>query len=101
MKDEIKENDINTGYLFLNHENSKRHHIVENFYKQNHIHQTLDWVLKQKQILKDRLEKKEVKMTIWEVIEKLENFIDGSDPDTENDQTSTYLLKLSSQLTNC
>lgn len=52
---------------------------VKNFYKINHVEQTLEMVLKKKQ---DYLSLNRQKMGIWEAIEQLNQLIDESDPDT-------------------
>ena len=53
---------------------------VREFYRLNHTHQTLDFVLaKKKEYLSlDRLE-----MTVWEALEYLEQLVDDSDPDVD------------------
>lgn len=56
---------------------------VKEFYRLNHIHQTLDLV-KAKQKDFGRLNRKE--MSVWEAIELLDTIVDDSDPDNENSQ---------------
>ena len=56
---------------------------VKEFYRLNHIHQTMDLV-KAKQQDFGRLNRKE--MSVWEAIELLDTIVDDSDPDNENSQ---------------
>ncbi len=51
---------------------------VKNFYLLNHTHQTLDFVLAQKQ---KYAALNKLRMGIWDAIEALDNIIDESDPD--------------------
>lgn len=51
---------------------------VKELYRLNHIHQTLNFVLKKK---KEYLPPRRKKMGIWQVMELLDNFVDDSDPD--------------------
>src|SRR5689334_16536612 len=56
---------------------------VKEFYRQNHAHQTYDFVQqKKKQFLS--LDKK--RMGIWEAMEYLNQLVDDSDPDTDMTQ---------------
>jgi len=65
---------------FRNYDNSKRHDIVQEFYRNNHIKQSYDFV-KSKRAEYGPLNKRS--MTIWEVIELLDTIVDDSDPDTD------------------
>lgn len=61
---------------------------VKEFYRQNHMHQTYDFVQqKRKQYLS--LDKR--KMGIWEAMEYLNQLIDDSDPDTDMTQIEHLL----------
>jgi inositol oxygenase len=53
---------------------------VREFYKQNHTHQTLDFVLAKK---REYLPKQKRTMGIWEAMEFLNTLVDDSDPDTD------------------
>lgn len=68
---------------FRNYEDSARHERVENFYKEQHISQTVEFVNeKRAQHLKfDKCVK-----TVWEMTEYLDNITDDSDPDTDLSQ---------------
>ena len=56
---------------------------VKEFYRLNHHHQTLDFVLsKKRQYLPPRLRR----MGVWEAMEFLNTLVDDSDPDTELSQ---------------
>jgi inositol oxygenase len=54
--------------------------VVREFYRQNHTHQTRDFVLAKKAqwTARNRCE-----MGIWEAMEQLNNLVDDSDPDTD------------------
>ena len=56
---------------------------VKEFYRLNHRHQTLDFVLSKK---REYLPKKKRQMGIWEAMEYLNTLIDDSDPDTDLSQ---------------
>jgi inositol oxygenase len=56
---------------------------ISEFYRQNHLHQTLDHVLAQKAKYCDH---RTTPMGIWQVLEILDQFVDESDPDTEMSQ---------------
>ncbi|KAI8086069.1 inositol oxygenase [Halteromyces radiatus] len=58
---------------------------IAEFYRLNHIHQTLDHVLAQKKKYCDD-EARKTSMGIWQVMEILDKFVDESDPDTELSQ---------------
>jgi len=63
---------------FRNYENSARQTRVSEFYYFNHTHQTVDYV----QNLKQKIKFDNLKMTVWEAFQFLDNVIDDSDPDT-------------------
>ncbi len=52
---------------------------VEQFYRRNHENQTLDFVLQKKA---EYLPLNREKMTVWEMLEHLNDVVDESDPDT-------------------
>jgi inositol oxygenase len=56
---------------------------VREFYRLNHMHQTLAFVLDKK---KQYLDKNQLTMGIWEAIEFLNTLVDDSDPDTDLSQ---------------
>lgn len=64
---------------------------VKEFYKVNHQHQTLDFVLKKKE---DFLAFSRKEMGIWEAAEFLNQLVDDSDPDTDLSQLQ-HLLQTS------
>ena len=64
---------------------------VREFYRQNHRHQSVDFVLAKEAEFK-KLEKR--KMTLWEAVEFLNTLVDDSDPDIDLDQTQ-HLLQTS------
>ena len=53
---------------------------VKEFYRLNHTHQTLDFVLAKK---KEYLGLNRKRMRVWEALEYLETLVDDSDPDTD------------------
>ena len=53
---------------------------VREFYRQNHAHQTLDFVLQKKA---DYLRLARKKMTVWEALDYLNTLVDDSDPDVD------------------
>lgn len=57
---------------------------VKIFYQENHRHQTLDFVLAKKA---EYLPPHKLKLSIWEVIEILDRFVDESDPDLDLPQS--------------
>lgn len=57
---------------------------VREFYRLNHTHQTLNFVLAQK---KKYYPLNKMHMTIWQAMEKLDAIVDESDPDLDNAQT--------------
>jgi inositol oxygenase len=56
---------------------------VREFYKLNHTHQTLDFVLKKKA---EYLPRTKRRMSVWEAMEFLNTLVDESDPDTDLSQ---------------
>ncbi|MCL6266103.1 inositol oxygenase [Flagellimonas myxillae] len=75
---------------FRNYDNPARDTVRE-FYRQNHKHQTYDFVLqKEKEFLK--LDRKA--MGLWDAVEFLNTLVDDSDPDIDLDQTQ-HLLQTS------
>src|SRR5689334_11407562 len=64
---------------------------VTEFYRQNHAHQTLDFVLKKKE---EYCGLKRGKKSIWEMAEYLNTLVDESDPDTDLSQIE-HLLQTS------
>lgn len=56
---------------------------IREFYRLNHTHQTLSFVLKQK---KKYYPLNKMRMTIWDAMEKLDAIIDESDPDLDKGQ---------------
>jgi inositol oxygenase len=67
---------------------------VREFYRQNHRHQTLDFVLAKKREYLPPLRKK---MGIWEAMEFLNTLVDDSDPDTSLSQIE-HLLQVAEQI---
>ena len=61
---------------------------VTEFYRQNHKHQTLDFVLKKKA---EYCGLKRGQKSIWEMAEYLNTLVDDSDPDTDVTQTEHLL----------
>jgi inositol oxygenase len=61
---------------------------VKNFYKEQHIKQTVAYNLKARN---DFRAKTRARMTIWEAMEKLNTLIDESDPDTQLSQIEHLL----------
>ena len=53
---------------------------VREFYRLNHTHQTLDFVLGKK---KEYLSLHRMEMTVWEALEYLNQLVDDSDPDVD------------------
>jgi len=53
---------------------------VREFYRQNHAHQTLDFVLQKKA---EYLRLARRKMTVWEALDYLNTLVDDSDPDVD------------------
>ncbi|WP_435022041.1 inositol oxygenase family protein [Tundrisphaera sp. TA3] len=67
---------------FRDYRKNVRPGVVE-FYRQNHTHQTLDFVLAKK---RDYLALNRRRMGIWEAMEYLNTLVDDSDPDTDLSQ---------------
>ena len=61
---------------------------VKEFYRLNHTHQTLDFVLEKKRQFTGRNRRK---MSIWEAMEYLNTLVDDSDPDTDLTQIEHLL----------
>jgi inositol oxygenase len=61
---------------------------VKEFYRLNHRHQTLDFVLARK---RDYLPPRRRRMGVWEAMEFLNTLVDDSDPDTELSQIEHLL----------
>jgi hypothetical protein len=62
---------------------------VEAFYKEQHSKQTYDFVVEMEQKYATKMGL--CKMGLWECLEYLDQFVDDSDPDTENSQVCTRL----------
>ena len=75
---------------FRNHSDTSPSRVRE-FYRQNHMHQTRDFVLGKKQ---EFLGRNRAKMGVWEAMEFLNTLVDESDPDTELSQIE-HLLQTS------
>jgi len=65
---------------FRNYVDSARQTGVQQFYRQNHIYQTMDFVKKQKEY---HLKLNKMEMSIWDAALLLNEVVDDSDPDTE------------------
>jgi len=65
---------------YRNYVDSKRQDIVTQTYRLHHVNQTYDFVQKMK---KKHLTFTKGKMSIWEVLEKLDTLVDDSDPDAD------------------
>ncbi|PIN14349.1 Inositol oxygenase [Handroanthus impetiginosus] len=77
------------GHSFRNYDaESERQKTVEEFYKQNHISQTYDFVKKMREKY-GKLDKLE--MSIWECCELLNEVVDDSDPDLDEPQIEHLL----------
>lgn len=72
---------------YRNYTNSDRQSKVEATYKENHEKQTLEYVLEQKKITKERIQKGSFQMTFWEAMDKLDQIVDDSDPDASFTQS--------------
>ena len=75
---------------FRNYEDPARDTVKE-FYRQNHIYQTYDFV---QQKHREFLPLNKKRMTLWEAVEFLNTLVDDSDPDIDLDQTQ-HLLQTS------
>ncbi|PIN01212.1 Aldehyde reductase [Handroanthus impetiginosus] len=82
--------DINSfGHSFRDYDaESERQKTVEEFYRQNHINQTYDFVKKMREKY-GKLDKLE--MSIWECCELLNEVVDDSDPDLDEPQIEHLL----------
>ncbi|MED6161442.1 Inositol oxygenase 4 [Stylosanthes scabra] len=82
--------DINAfGHSFRSYEaESERQKGVEEFYRQQHINQTYDYVKKMRAEY-EKLDKAE--MSIWECCELLNSVVDDSDPDLDEPQIQHLL----------
>jgi inositol oxygenase len=78
---------LKTDVDFRNYVNSDRQSKVENTYRGMCTNQTLEYVLQQKKTTLERIKNKTFPMTFWEALEKLDQLIDDSDPDTSSQQT--------------
>ncbi|KAK9705871.1 hypothetical protein RND81_07G088400 [Saponaria officinalis] len=67
---------------------AERQKTVEEFYRQNHIHQTVDFV---KQMREEYVKLDKVEMSIWECCELLNTVVDESDPDLDEPQIQHLL----------
>ena len=56
---------------------------VREFYRLNHTHQTLNFVLRKKE---EYLPRQKASLSVWEAMEELETLVDDSDPDTDLSQ---------------
>src|SRR6202048_2405148 len=65
--------------------------VVQEFYRQNHTHQTRDFVLAKK---REYLPLQKRRMGVWEALEYLNTLVDDSDPDTNLSQIE-HLLQTS------
>ena len=61
---------------------------VKTFYQLNHANQTLDFVQRKKA---EYLPLRRERMTVWEMLEYLDDLVDDSDPDTDYTQTDHAL----------
>jgi inositol oxygenase len=62
--------------------------VVQEFYRQNHAHQTRDFVLRKK---REYLPLNKRRMSVWEAMEYLNTLVDDSDPDTDLSQLGHLL----------
>ncbi|MBA0656508.1 hypothetical protein Goklo_008855, partial [Gossypium klotzschianum] len=90
----IDENELKTsdGGFVAPHINSFGHNFrqkgVEEFYRTNHINQTVDFVRRMRQEC-GKMER--VEMSIWECCELLNEYVDESDPDLDEPQIQHLL----------
>ncbi|XP_068652241.1 inositol oxygenase 1-like [Aristolochia californica] len=82
--------DINSfGHTFRDYDaESERKKSVEEFYRMNHIHQSVDFV---KRMREEYGKLNSVEMSIWECCELLNEFVDESDPDLDEPQIEHLL----------
>ncbi|XP_043724812.1 inositol oxygenase 1-like [Telopea speciosissima] len=72
------------GHTFRDYDaESERKKSVEEFYKQNHIHQTVDFVKKMRE---ESGKLNRIEKSIWECCELVNEFVDESDPDLDKPQ---------------
>ncbi|XP_074269180.1 inositol oxygenase 1-like [Silene latifolia] len=67
---------------------AERQKTVEEFYRQNHIHQSVDFVKKMRE---EYMKLDKVEMSIWECCELLNTVVDESDPDLDEPQIEHLL----------
>lgn len=81
---------LNWGFTYVRDYNarSERQKTVEEFYRLNHINQTVEFVKKMREEYK-KLDKLE--MSIWECCELLNDVVDDSDPDLDEPQIEHLL----------
>ena len=75
---------------FRNYEENERHDIVENHYRLMRANQTVEFV--ERMHVKYSFDNPRARMTVREAFDKLETYVDSSDPD---------VAQSSSSLTNC
>lgn len=82
--------DINSyGNTFRDYDaDTHRKKIVEEFYRKNHINQTVDFV---KRMREEYMKFDKVEMSIWECCELLNTVVDESDPDLDEPQIQHLL----------
>ncbi|XP_078428940.1 putative inositol oxygenase [Wolffia australiana] len=77
------------GQTFRDYEaESQRRETVEEFYRLNHTHQTVDFV---KRMRNEYGKLDRVEMSVWECCELLDEFVDESDPDLDEPQIEHLL----------
>ncbi|KAM7480510.1 hypothetical protein LguiA_028723 [Lonicera macranthoides] len=78
------------GRKFRNYADSEsqRNEGVENFYRENHINQTVEFVKKRRE---EYVKRDKVEMSIWECCELLNSVVDESDPDLDEPQIQHLL----------
>ncbi|MFO0950936.1 MAG: inositol oxygenase family protein [Isosphaeraceae bacterium] len=74
--------DERDGKVFRDYRKNVRPGVAE-FYRLNHTHQTLDFVLAKK---REYVGQRRRRMSVWEAMEYLNTLVDDSDPDTELSQ---------------
>jgi len=77
---QTREPDAKAKEDYRNYANSNNHAMVSNTYRINHTCQTLEYVLRMKQ---EHLKFDKGKLSVWEVIDKLDALVDESDPDAD------------------
>ncbi|CAL1388019.1 unnamed protein product [Linum trigynum] len=78
-----EENAFGRSFRDYENANNERHRLVEELYRQQHVHQTFEFVKKMREEY-GKLEKGE--MSIWECCEVLNDIVDDSDPDLDEPQ---------------